>query len=583
MSFNPDDFLDQPLTISSIDKLKREEIELLALYLGLEDDISVSSLMKAALVQKVNECLYYSHFFPAELEDEIKVELSLRDIELCTGSPRQTESDYFDIVAHVKLVPEFTERDVDKYFLAFERAADNFKWPKKHWSALLWSKLRGKALDTYAALSSDQSKDYEVVKQEILKAYELVPEEYRLKFRRLQKNQNVTHVEFAREKSTLCDRWLMSLSVQGDYDKLRELLLIEDFKQMVSQDIRTYLEEHKYETLSEAAVAADEYFLTHKQYKTGSGQGVFRSNQGQGEGQDEPRNPSSENEQSISKAGGQESNEDRVRCDHCRKLHATDKCWILHPELRPKKRVRCGHCRKLHSTNKCWILHPELRPKRRVICGHCRKSHPTNRCWILYPELRPKCTHCGGRSHDTERCFQVHPELKLQVAKKSVCLVQGSHIDVAPIAEIGHIDEPVKDSYVEFKSEGFVAKGEGQEKSPIIVLRDTACAQSLVVDNSRFQWGEPVAFINIQGVDCSEMLVPLYNVWLESEYTTGLVTVGKVPRLPMEGVDMILGNDIAGPKVKVTPRLRLQPVLNESTEKLQVEHPGIFPACVTTV
>ena len=549
MSFDPADFLEQPLTRSSVDKLKRAEIELLVQHLELEDVIPVATLLKPALVEKVNELLYELNFFPAEKAEKEKEinelalekekreeekekrehEFRMRKLDLCIGSrPQRTDSDHFNITAHVKLVPDFTERDVDKYFLAFERAADNLKWPKEHWSTLLWSKLRGKALNTYAALSADQVQDYEVIKKEILKAYELVPEAYRLKFRRLQKSQNVTHVEFAREKSTLCDRWLMSLSVQGDYDKLRELLLLEDFKQMVAQDIRTYLEEHKYETLNEAAVAADEYFLTHKQYKTGSGQGVFRSSQGQGQGQDKHRNPSSGKEQN-SKASGQEGS------------------------------------------------------NRKAKCGHCKKSHATDKCWELYPELRPECTHCESRSHDTNTCFKLHPELRPKVAKKPVCLVQGSHIDVAPIAEIGHIEEPVKDSYVEFKSEGFVSKGEGQEKSPVIILRDTGCAQSLVVDNSRFQWGEPVAFINIQGVDCSEMLVPLYNVWLESEYTTGLVTVGMVPRLPMEGVDMILGNDIAGPKVKVTPRLRLQPVLDESTEKLQVEHPGIFPACVTTV
>ena len=76
--------------------------------------------------------------------------------------------------------------------------------------------------------------------------------------------------------------------------------------------------------------------------------------------------------------------------------------------------------------------------------------------------------------------------------------------------------------------------GEGQEKGPIMILRDTGNSQSLVVDNSRFQWGGPVAFINIQGLDCSETLIPLYNIWLKSGYVTGLVTVSKVPRLTMQ-------------------------------------------------
>ena len=41
----------------------------------------------------------------------------------------------------------------------------------------------GKAREAYSSLSVEQSSDYEIVKREILKAYELVPEAYRLKFR----------------------------------------------------------------------------------------------------------------------------------------------------------------------------------------------------------------------------------------------------------------------------------------------------------------------------------------------------------------------------------------------------------------
>ena len=490
-------------------------------------------------MQKVNDCLYDLEFFPEEREKKREQEneerkekkehgYRMRELELRSSNrPHRSESDHFNVASYARLVPEFAEKDVDKYFLAFERAAGSLKWPKDQWPILLWSKLKGKALATYSALAADQAGDYDILKQEILKAYELVPEAYRIKFRRMQKNSHITHVEFAREKTTLCDRWLMSLNVQGDFDKLRELLLLEDFKQTVSQEVKTYLEEHKYEKLMDAAKAADEYALTHKQYKAGNSQGVFRAGQAQGQSQGKNKDQRSDDDQNSSKFGSQDGS------------------------------------------------------SRRVKCGHCSKSHATEKCWVLHPEFRPKCTHCDG-SHATAKCYRLHPELRPQGGKKPVGLVQSRQIEVAPTDLIRHIVEPVKDSYREFKSEGFVSMGEGQEKSPIMILRDTGSAQSLIVDNSRFQWGEPVAFINIQGVDCSELLVPLYSIWLESEYMTGLVTVGKVPRLPMEGVDMILGNDIAGPKVKVTPRLSLQPCVDECTETLQVEYPGIFPACVTT-
>ena len=75
------------------------------------------------------------------------------------------------------------EADVDKYFLHFEKVAQNLEWPKKHWLMLLQSVLVGKAREIYTQLSVEKALDYDSVKQLILKGYELVPEAYRQKFR----------------------------------------------------------------------------------------------------------------------------------------------------------------------------------------------------------------------------------------------------------------------------------------------------------------------------------------------------------------------------------------------------------------
>ena len=42
----------------------------------------------------------------------------------------------FDVSKYIKLVPPFHESDVDKYFLHFEKIAQNLEWPKKHWPML---------------------------------------------------------------------------------------------------------------------------------------------------------------------------------------------------------------------------------------------------------------------------------------------------------------------------------------------------------------------------------------------------------------------------------------------------------------
>ena len=84
----------------------------------------------------------------------------------------------------------FRKKAVDKYFPQFEKIAENLKLPKPILSTMLQSVLSGKAAEVYLALSTEQSSDYDIVKREILKAYELVPETYRQKLG-LARNMNI--------------------------------------------------------------------------------------------------------------------------------------------------------------------------------------------------------------------------------------------------------------------------------------------------------------------------------------------------------------------------------------------------------
>lgn len=72
---------------------------------------------------------------------------------------------------------------MDKYFPLFEKIAENLKWTPKVWSTMLRSVLTCKAAEIYSALSVAESSDYEHDKSVILRAYELIPEAYRQKFR----------------------------------------------------------------------------------------------------------------------------------------------------------------------------------------------------------------------------------------------------------------------------------------------------------------------------------------------------------------------------------------------------------------
>ncbi|XP_069102169.1 uncharacterized protein [Argopecten irradians] len=209
-----------------------------------------------------------------ELEKQkIKAETELRIKELELASQDSSSNPTFrglqgnrgfDVSRNIRLVPPFQEKEVDKYFLHFEKITDSMKWPEDKLTMLLQSVLIGKARDIYSSLSVDDISNYQVVKKAILKAYELVPEAYCLKFRNSRKRDEQTHVEFAREKEQMFNRWCDSKEIDEDFGKLRQLLLIEEFKRCVHINIKTHLDERKVETLSEAATMADDYALTQK-------------------------------------------------------------------------------------------------------------------------------------------------------------------------------------------------------------------------------------------------------------------------------------------------------------------------------
>ena len=72
------------------------------------------------------------------------------------------------------------------------------------------------------------------------------------------KYDSKTHVEFAREKDTLFNRWCHSKEVGQGFEKLKQMVLLEEFKDKVRPDIRSHLDEQKVEELGKAAVMADD-------------------------------------------------------------------------------------------------------------------------------------------------------------------------------------------------------------------------------------------------------------------------------------------------------------------------------------
>ena len=141
------------------------------------------------------------------------------------------------------------------------------------------------------------------------------------------------------------------------------------------------------------------------------------------------------------------------------------------------------------------------------------------------------------------------------------------------------------ENYKPFISIGVVSLvGDESCSKKVKILRDTGATQSLMLDGVLPLTENRCTGANvlISGVEMGVLEVPLHEVNIKSSLINGNTVIGMRPSLPVEGISLILGNDLAGEKVMVDPRVVEKPRDNEKMERLAEKFPGIFPASVVT-
>ena len=227
------------------------------------------------------------------------------------------------------VIPPFDEDDPQNFFEQFEKIA--FLWDKSLWPILVQTGFKGKAKAAFAALTKEQSKDYDVVRERVLTAYKLNPEAYRQQFRSGRMDPSQTFKEFVAEKQRALNKWLEA-SQLTTFEKLQEAILVEEFLNKISLDMRQYLTEREIEGIENLVKAADAFALTQKLGKS-SGKG-------------------SDNKKHKKTPNGKETEVQKSVRKHCSKCGhwgpEHDKC----PDT--MKKVECRKCHQTgHFANVC--------------------------------------------------------------------------------------------------------------------------------------------------------------------------------------------------------------------------------------
>ena len=123
-------------------------------------------------------------------------------------------------------------------------------------------------------------------------------------------------------------------------------------------------------------------------------------------------------------------------------------------------------------------------------------------------------------------------------------------------------------------------ESKGENKVEIYSLRDTGASQSLMLNSvipNAYKLGKESVLIS--GIHGNYIPIPLININITSKYKCGIITVGLVDVLPIPGIHLILGNDVAGNKVFANPTAINEP---ESKNVNNIKHQQNKANCVIT-
>ena len=184
------------------------------------------------------------------------------------------------------------------------------------------------------------------------------------------------------------------------------------------------------------------------------------------------------------------------------------------------------------------------------------------------------CTYCKKPGHSIAQCK--HPNCRIankpSTSTKPLQLSKSNKpVFTCNSNSPSHLFKP-------FLQPGQVSLGDASTHFDITILRDTAAAQTVLIQDALpdiktvFTGGKALL------TDLSqEQPYPLASVYLKCPWLEGKVEVAvKEKPLPVPGVHMLLGNDLAGELVVPTLRVSDKPLPADTTIN------PLYPACAVT-
>lgn len=189
----------------------------------------------------------------------MQIDLEKIKLETAKGNPGLAET--LKSRAPAPRLPEFREGkdDMDAYLQRFERYAAAQGWQKPDWAINLSALLQGKGVSTYNRLASVDANNFDVLKLELLKTYQLSEEGFKDKFKSSKPEVTESAQQFLARIDDYLRRWVDLSHTEKNFDGLVDLLLKEQFVSACSKEMALFIKERHPKTAREMTEIATQY------------------------------------------------------------------------------------------------------------------------------------------------------------------------------------------------------------------------------------------------------------------------------------------------------------------------------------
>ena len=262
-------------------------------------------------------------------------------------------------------LPPFDDKvdQIDSYLLRFERYASVNKWNNEDWGTHLAALLRGVSLDVHSRMDEDEAKDYQKVKEALLRRYNLTEEGYQERFRKARPEPTERMNQFRVRVQTYLDKWIALSGKRKDSAlDLVDLLMMEQLLNCCNRELQVFLKERKPKSTDELVELADKFVEAHgsagafsKGPTMQAGIGMPTVVKGQAL---QPKNGMTKIPHSppqVKSSNNPHNSSSSIRCHRCGKTGHMMRDCRSRPQVSAMDMNRCGNCHKFgHAMENCW-------------------------------------------------------------------------------------------------------------------------------------------------------------------------------------------------------------------------------------